>query len=161
MSTLEQNNPSRCTVMVIVILIGLLPSIAFASPFPKWDRVVESMGEIKPIAHATDAIEQARVVSHYINKHYAYMADTEDYWKTPVEFLADGSGDCEDFAIAKYYFLLKAGVSDDDMEILVGETAKNERHAVLIVKGQVFNTQGGDDITNPAYYINRNGWRRP
>lgn len=44
-----------------------------------------------------------------------YQADTqttgqEDRWDTPLEFLARGAGDCEDFAIAKYFLLLESGV---------------------------------------------------
>ena len=34
-----------------------------------------------------------------------------DYWATPIETLASSGGDCEDFAIAKYYTLNKLGVS--------------------------------------------------
>lgn len=31
-------------------------------------------------------------------------------WKTPKEFLIDGEGVCEDFAIAKYFTLLELGI---------------------------------------------------
>jgi len=33
-----------------------------------------------------------------------------DHWATPDEFLARGAGDCEDFAIAKYFALRAAGL---------------------------------------------------
>lgn len=34
----------------------------------------------------------------------------DDYWMTPKEFLIKGRGDCEDYAIAKYFTLLELGV---------------------------------------------------
>ncbi len=35
-----------------------------------------------------------------------------DYWQTPTEFKANGFGDCEDFAIAKYFALKEMGKQD-------------------------------------------------
>ena len=34
----------------------------------------------------------------------------EDYWATPAEFLSSNAGDCEDYAIAKYFMLRELGV---------------------------------------------------
>lgn len=42
----------------------------------------------------------------------------EDYWAKPLEFLANDGGDCEDFAIAKYYALRAIGVPDDKLRIV-------------------------------------------
>ena len=36
----------------------------------------------------------------------------EDYWATPIEFIASGAGDCEDFSIAKYYTLIKVALNE-------------------------------------------------
>ena len=36
----------------------------------------------------------------------------EDYWATPTEFLIKDAGDCEDFAMAKYFTLRLMGVDD-------------------------------------------------
>lgn len=41
----------------------------------------------------------------------------KDYWATPVEFLARGQGDCEDYSIAKYYTLLALGVPEQKLQI--------------------------------------------
>jgi predicted transglutaminase-like cysteine proteinase len=41
----------------------------------------------------------------------------EDYWATPVEFLATNGGDCEDFSIAKYFTLRALGVADEKLRI--------------------------------------------
>ena len=40
-----------------------------------------------------------------------------DYWATPKEFLLQGHGDCEDYAIAKYFSLIKLGIPDDKLRI--------------------------------------------
>lgn len=42
----------------------------------------------------------------------------EDYWATPVEFLAAGGGDCEDFSIAKYFTLLELGVAQEKLRLV-------------------------------------------
>jgi predicted transglutaminase-like cysteine proteinase len=58
----------------------------------------------------------------------------EDYWATAFEFLKK-SGDCEDFAIAKFMLLKAAGISPDDMMVLQ-VSARNYGgigHAILVV----------------------------
>jgi predicted transglutaminase-like cysteine proteinase len=40
-----------------------------------------------------------------------------DYWATPVELLASNGGDCEDFAIAKYFTLRYLGVAPERLRI--------------------------------------------
>lgn len=44
---------------------------------------------------------------------YSYTEDNHryvrDYWQTPEEFKASGCGDCEDFAIAKFFDLYNSG----------------------------------------------------
>ena len=40
-----------------------------------------------------------------------------DYWATPLELLASNGGDCEDFAIAKYFTLRELGVPDERLKI--------------------------------------------
>lgn len=41
-----------------------------------------------------------------------------DYWATPLETLVRGSGDCEDFAIAKYVSLLALGVPQSQLRLI-------------------------------------------
>lgn len=42
---------------------------------------------------------------------------SRDYWATPMEFLGRGAGDCEEFAIAKYVTLVKAGMPSAQLRI--------------------------------------------
>jgi predicted transglutaminase-like cysteine proteinase len=56
----------------------------------------------------------------------------EDYWATPVEFLATDGGDCEDFAIAKYFTLLELGVPESRLQITYVKAVElNQAHMVL------------------------------
>jgi predicted transglutaminase-like cysteine proteinase len=59
----------------------------------------------------------------------------EDRWSAPFETLRSGRGDCEDYAIVKYLALLQAGVSEDDMKLVVLKSFfPSEDHAVLAVR---------------------------
>lgn len=42
-----------------------------------------------------------------------------DYWATPYEFMDLNAGDCEDYAISKYYSLRAAGVPEDKMRVMI------------------------------------------
>lgn len=59
--------------------------------------------------------EKLRRINDFFNRRIAFDSDISiwgqsDYWATPIETLGQGSGDCEDFSIAKYYSLLQLGV---------------------------------------------------
>lgn len=61
----------------------------------------------------------------------------DDYWATPLEFVVSGAGDCEDFAVAKYFSLLDLGVPDDKMLIMYVKFSGNDTfyaqaHMVLL-----------------------------
>jgi predicted transglutaminase-like cysteine proteinase len=42
-----------------------------------------------------------------------------DHWSPPFEILQTHRGDCEDYAIVKYVALLQAGLSHDDVKIVI------------------------------------------
>jgi predicted transglutaminase-like cysteine proteinase len=57
-----------------------------------------------------------------------------DHWATPAQFLRAG-GDCEDFAIAKYFMLRELGFAAADMRIaVVDDLGRGIIHAVLVVQ---------------------------
>lgn len=80
---------------------------------------------------------QIAAVNLYINAA-AYVSDYQnwaqsDYWASPVELLSRG-GDCEDFAIAKYFSLRRLGYPAAAMRVLVlFDALKKQVHAVLAV----------------------------
>ncbi|WP_158769004.1 transglutaminase-like cysteine peptidase [Paraglaciecola sp. L1A13] len=56
----------------------------------------------------------------------------DDYWATPVEFLATQAGDCEDFVIAKYFSLIELGVPAEKLRLMyVTAIRLRQAHMVL------------------------------
>src|SRR6266849_2973254 len=59
----------------------------------------------------------------------------EDVWSQPLATLAIGAGDCEDYAIAKFVALQEAGVSPDDLRIVIRrDDRREEDHAVVAAR---------------------------
>jgi predicted transglutaminase-like cysteine proteinase len=84
-----------------------------------------------------DRLSQVRALNRFANR-IPYNSDMEvwgrsDYWASPLEFLRR-TGDCEDYAILKYYSLRQLGVPAADMRmVVVQDTVRNLAHAVLLV----------------------------
>jgi predicted transglutaminase-like cysteine proteinase len=58
-----------------------------------------------------------------------------DVWSSPLATLARGGGDCEDYAIAKFTALRRAGLSPEDLRIVVlHDTLHGEDHAVAAAR---------------------------
>lgn len=62
-----------------------------------------------------DEPSKLSAVNDFYNRRIAYREDLElwgqvDYWASPMETLQKGAGDCEDYAIAKYFTLVALGV---------------------------------------------------
>jgi predicted transglutaminase-like cysteine proteinase len=58
---------------------------------------------------------QMKAVNDFYNRRISYKEDIDnwgelDYWASPLEALGKGAGDCEDYAIAKYFTLVALGV---------------------------------------------------
>lgn len=63
-----------------------------------------------------DEAERLTAVNQFFNRRIQFRTDQEiwgvpDYWASPLEMFAKGQGDCEDYAIAKYFSLTSAGVA--------------------------------------------------
>ncbi len=58
-----------------------------------------------------------------------------DVWSPPLATFAIGAGDCEDYAIAKFVALQQAGISADDLRIVIlRDDHREEDHAVVAVR---------------------------
>ena len=58
-----------------------------------------------------------------------------DVWSPPLATFAIGGGDCEDYAIAKFVALQEAGVSPDDLRIVIlRDDLRDEDHAVVAAR---------------------------
>jgi predicted transglutaminase-like cysteine proteinase len=59
----------------------------------------------------------------------------EDVWSPPLTTFAMGAGDCEDYAIAKFVALQQAGISADDLRIVIlRDDHREEDHAVVAAR---------------------------
>jgi predicted transglutaminase-like cysteine proteinase len=83
--------------------------------------------------------EKLRLVNQFFNQ-IPFISDSEqwssrDYWATPVELLASNGGDCEDYAIAKYFSLLALGFPVEKLRITYVKALRQPRgeeaHMVL------------------------------
>ena len=117
--------------------------------------------------------EQLKAVNLYANSRN-YVLDlqnygVEDYWAIPREFLSNG-GDCEDYAITKFFSLRWLGLADDDLRlVIVQDTNLRVPHAVLavargtdvfILDNQVQAVLSQRDVVHyaPVFSINEAHW---
>ncbi|MEX6502100.1 cysteine protease LapG [Pseudomonas zhanjiangensis] len=82
-------------------------------------------------------MERLAQVNHFFNRQLRFTDDNAlwhqvDYWATPVESLVRGAGDCEDYAIAKYFSLRQLGVPSAKLRITYVKALRlNQAHMVL------------------------------
>lgn len=90
--------------------------------YPKWWRVAKR--EYKVINY-----RDAKYLNDIINSVNKYIKEEVDSWSNPYEFAKNKGGDCEDFAIAKYFFLKK----NFPAYIVIGGLRDLGGHAVCVV----------------------------
>jgi predicted transglutaminase-like cysteine proteinase len=94
------------------------------------------------VAEGADRSGRARVgwINRAVNLAIIPTSDeaqwgVADRWSPPFETLQTHRGDCEDYAIVKYVALLEAGLSRDDLKIVIlRDFVHNEDHAVLAAR---------------------------
>lgn len=74
-------------------------------------------------AAAGDELSRLKRINTFFNRRVDYVEDREvwgqpDYWASPLETLNKGAGDCEDYAIGKYFSLIASGVSAAKMRLV-------------------------------------------
>ncbi|MEW4983525.1 MAG: transglutaminase-like cysteine peptidase [Cycloclasticus sp.] len=100
------------------------------------DRVLSWQALVKS-AQSLPEKEKLKRVNDFFNQQVEFVDDSYlwgavDYWATPLEVLAKGAGDCEDYSIAKYFTLRELGVSDSKMRITYVKAIElNQAHMVL------------------------------
>ena len=95
-----------------------------------------------------------------------------DAWTSPLATFARGSGDCEDYAIAKFVALRMAGIAPDDIRIVImHDTIHGEDHAVaaarldgrwLMLDNRRMAMVADSDVRNyrPTFVIDQHGVMR-
>ena len=71
----------------------------------------------------SDELDKLKALNTFFNRQIQFQGDQEtwgavDYWASPMELLNRGQGDCEDYAIAKYFSLIATGVSPAKMRMV-------------------------------------------
>jgi predicted transglutaminase-like cysteine proteinase len=76
----------------------------------------QALEALAPSAVAMDDAERVQAVNQFVNRRVVFRDDMQvwgqiDYWASPLETFAKGQGDCEDYAIAKYFILRALGLA--------------------------------------------------
>ena len=133
---------------------------------PEWQSHIASL-------RGRSSREQLAGVNEFANR-FRYVLDQDnygksDYWAIPREFLQLG-GDCEDFAIIKYYSLRQLGFPVEALRItIVQDTNLRIPHAILAVHLRddivILDNQIPEVISHrsvahyaPVYSLNERNW---
>lgn len=158
--------------------------------FPKWTGMLDRFQDGNKVCESStctmkgwkefiaelqgeDEMSQLKEVNRAFNaKRYTLDINNwgeEDYWETPYQFLKK-SGDCEDYAISKYFTLKALGVPIEDMRVVALQDVNlGIGHAVLVVyvgdqpmmlDNQISSVVPANSIRhyNPVFSINETGW---
>lgn len=135
---------------------------ASLNALPQWRRILDTMDEesrtftdctedpslctspalrswrkLQIRAAGLDRMDKLHAVNRYFNR-WPYKTDDEthgrrEYWASPSQFMTR-SGDCEDYAIAKYFALRQLGFGKEELRIVVlFDRIRNIGHAVLAI----------------------------
>jgi predicted transglutaminase-like cysteine proteinase len=144
---------------------------------PKLVQIAQWEEKVTKFKQLPSTLAKMEAVNKYINDKIVYTPDIKvwgksDYWASIAETFTKGEGDCDDYAIAKYFTLREMGFKDEDMRIVVlKDKAINEIHAVLsvnvdgqfyILDNQFKDVKADYAITSyePIYSINEQNWWR-
>lgn len=132
----------------------------------QWSRLVEGLRGLDPEARVERANAEINRVP-YARSELNWAR--RDYWETPFELIA-GSGQCQDFAVAKYLLLREAGMPAEQLRVVVVQDRRaGLAHAVLVayVDGRplVLDNQAdgvlpASEVTHyePLYALGEGGW---
>jgi predicted transglutaminase-like cysteine proteinase len=90
--------------------------VASEPKFNAWRSLISS-------GAGTTDLERLKKVNEFINREVAFGNDEQvwgqaNYWATPLETIGRSAGDCEDYAIAKYFSLLQVGIAPEKLRLI-------------------------------------------
>ena len=83
------------------------------------DDFLAHIVHFKTLTKERQIIEVNTFINGYLPEFDSVINREEDRWSTPKEFLKVGYGDCEEYAIAKYYTLIELGFREEDLCLTV------------------------------------------
>ncbi|MFC3149500.1 transglutaminase-like cysteine peptidase [Litoribrevibacter euphylliae] len=128
---------SLITSRMLKVLICFLPVLMLSADVQISPQVKKSFASLIDSVTSLDDQQKLEQVNQYFNKEIRFISDqlhwnVEDYWATPYESLSAQAGDCEDFSLAKYFTLIKAGMDPEKLRITYVKAVKlRQAHMVL------------------------------
>jgi predicted transglutaminase-like cysteine proteinase len=95
---------------------------------------------IVDVARGKDGRARLGEINRSVNLAIRYQSDVgqhgaPDAWASPLATLSAERGDCEDYAIVKYFALREAGIAADDLRfVVVRNTRLLQDHAILAAR---------------------------
>jgi predicted transglutaminase-like cysteine proteinase len=132
----------------------------------EWRQLLKEIASLEPMAQL-DAVNSFMNRAPYVTDPVNY--GVPDYWATPLQFMSK-DGDCEDYAIAKYFSLRQLGFADERMRIVVVDDLNlRVPHAILVVylaerayilDNQISRVVPAEVVNHykPIYSINEHSW---
>ncbi|WP_421356718.1 cysteine protease LapG [Pseudocitrobacter faecalis] len=142
----------RWLCCVLVLLLAIAPGLLAGWDFdtinartqrlygpttPATQRNINDWALLVKSASPGDVKDKLNRVNHFFNSRIRFRDDIavwkqQDYWATPIELLRKGAGDCEDYALAKYFTLREMGVPASQLRITYVKALQlNQAHMVL------------------------------
>lgn len=151
----RERRPSR-SASLFALLVLLVPAlwlwawdrdrmlIAAARHGPQAVEGAKALQAELAAVQGAPALERLARINRFFNLRIAYAEDLDargevDHWASPIESFALGRGDCEDYASAKYFGAIAAGVAAAKLRLVyvraaVGGSAR--AHMVLAYTAQ-------------------------
>ncbi|MBA7802777.1 transglutaminase-like cysteine peptidase [Citrobacter sp. C348] len=104
---------------------------------PAAQRQIDAWAALLKSPPQGDIKDTLNRVNQFFNSRMRFRDDItvwgqQDYWATPIEFLRKGAGDCEDYALAKYFSLREMGVPARQLRIIYVKALQlNQAHMVV------------------------------
>ena len=107
----------------------------------RFEAFEEMRQKVKPL----DTMQKLTQVNLFFNQslpiHDETKYNSDDYWATRKEFIINGKGDCEDYAIAKYLTLIEVGIPKKELYLAVVQVKEHTTyHMILLYHDEVSQT---------------------
>jgi len=128
----------------------------------KWKKFEPTAEYLSIVSGLTSILK----LHNYSKNNFKYIAEKRDKWKAPIEFMADGGGDCEDWA-RWYIDILVRIIKVDDPRFVIHSGYNKKRwgdkkmcHAITVLpysgklalfSNQIFKTRYQDFIGTGHY----------
>lgn len=108
-------------------------------------QALQGVRALQPVLASLERADDATrldALNRFFNRRIVFAEDTQlwrvdDHWASPLETLQQGAGDCEDYAIAKYFSLLAIGMPASQLRLVYvrlqigGPGGASQPHMVL------------------------------